>query len=584
MKLQKLQLCFSALAIASVILTPSYSYAKKKKRNTPPAQIVREIKLTTDCERSVLSMLAPDIALSATARELGLKFPMGEVKKKLQYLSGELPLAGNFKLEERASDEARAITRLLIQNYLKELGLEPEIEVFKDGANVFVEIEGSEFPDEVLEVGAHFDSAGLSVPGADDNGSGLSLTLQMVDYFLKAKPKRTLRFVFYDLEEVGAKGSAAHAKLLKNDPRLFLGAIVIDMIGYMPEEAKNFLAVAEIGEEPKEGDSSSSAKWRRSLHELAQAMYFQYGRYQGGRRLILSPERETAKPGTGDHGSYWDEKLPAIFIAAPYEGDYVNPENHGGNDTVENMHWDYFTEVSRFVVEAVAWISGATVGPLGFDPASDDKADPSVVIKSGADLIPGKPAEREPDLIKPSYSSSSSSASSDEGPEYDEILFELIEDYLDKHIGGSEEQNLVKLWEDRGTPVLVLNDRKDKGVLLFSNGGKWILRDTKWIKFILSELNDYHGVYATVGSIDPMYMGEQSRDDIRRAVKKNWPSGARLGGAPVREDGFTLYPDIKKSDYAGLPSKGDNFRDLHFELKEKAEKEKPSGDWGGWYD
>jgi hypothetical protein len=584
LKLKKLQLCFSFLVVASLFLSSSYSYAKKKKRPHPPAQIVREIKLTTDCEKSVLSMLAPDVALSTTARQLGLAFPMDEVKKILQYFTGELPLPGNFKLDERASDEARAITRLLIQSYIKELGLTPVIEKFKDGANVSVEIAGSEFPDEVLEVGAHFDSAGEHVPGADDNGSGLSLTLRMVDYFLKAKPKRTIRFVFYDLEESGADGSKAHVQLIKNDPRLFLGAIVIDMIGYMPEEAKNFLAVAEIGKEPKEGDNGADARWRRSLHELAQALFFQYGRFQQGRRLVLSPERDSAKPGTGDHGSYWDAKLPAIFIAAPYEGDYVNPENHSREDTIENMHWDYFTEVSRFLVEAVAWISGATVAPQTADPTVAGQADAKVLIEAAKDLIPPNAVEREPNLLTTSSSFSTSSSLGSESNskpfEYDDILFEEIQDITGSFVTNFERENLVKLWEDPGTSVLVMNDRKDKGVLLYSNGGQWILRGPKMAKFVLSELRSYYGLYATVGSIDPMFMGANSKDAMRAAVRKLWPNGARTGGKPVTQDGVTFYPEIRSTDFPGMPGKQDKtFREQHLNLKDNSAS---SRDWDGY--
>lgn len=541
MNLGKIQvyLCLPVLTLITALSVTAE--AKKRNKWRAPAEVVRNIRLTTECEKSVVSMLGEDIRLSSVARDSGNAFPMDSVKHKLQILTGETAaLKDGSKISERASSEGRKITRSLIFAFLKRLGLDPQIESFGDGANIYAEIQGSVYPDELLEIGAHFDSAGETVPGADDNGSGLALVLQLAEEFVKVNPKRTIRFVFYDLEEKGLLGSRAHARELKKDPRLFLGAIVVDMIGYLPKEAKNFLAVAEIGEEPTAGSNSSDARWRGSLHQLAQAMFFQYARYKDARRLQLSPERSTAKPGTGDHGSYWDAGLPAIFIAAPYEGDYVNPENHSKDDTIANMHWDYYTEVARFVVESAAWISGAQIGPEAADPALN-KPNEEILLSAGAALI-GPRVDREEELLV-----STSSWGDWEPSSPDKKVFDEIEDLLEHFLSSQDEIQMRRLWDAKGEPsVMIANGNLRSAVVMMPGRITWTIRNPKLIEFVASELKINGGLFVDTGSMDPIYMGGSAKDEIRRLVNREYPMGARPGRA-VKKSGYTLYTEVPDS-------------------------------------
>ena len=63
--------------------------------------------------------------------------------------------------------------------------------------NVIGEIEGTEFPDEIVLVGGHFDSWDVGC-GAHDNGAGCIQTLEVLDLIkrLDINPKRTVRCVF----------------------------------------------------------------------------------------------------------------------------------------------------------------------------------------------------------------------------------------------------------------------------------------------------------------------------------------------------------------------------------------------------
>jgi Zn-dependent M28 family amino/carboxypeptidase len=100
-----------------------------------------------------------------------------------------------------------------------------------EAQNVVAEIRGSEKPEEVVLLGAHLDSWELGT-GANDNGVNVALLVDVLRGIkeLGLKPRRTLRFVAFNAEELGMWGSAeyvrAHAKELSN-----IAAVVIFDVG-----------------------------------------------------------------------------------------------------------------------------------------------------------------------------------------------------------------------------------------------------------------------------------------------------------------------------------------------------------------
>jgi hypothetical protein len=96
-----------------------------------------------------------------------------------------------------------------------------------EARNVVAEIRGSEKPEEVVLLGAHLDSWDLGT-GANDNGVNVALVIDVLRGMreLGLRPKRTVRFVAFNAEELGMWGSAeyvrAHAKDLGN-----IAAVVI---------------------------------------------------------------------------------------------------------------------------------------------------------------------------------------------------------------------------------------------------------------------------------------------------------------------------------------------------------------------
>ena len=162
----------------------------------------------------------------------------------------------NPALRGRSGDEAVVAAHYLRRHFQK-IGLRPlfpDGEYFqfipgrKDengvpkvmGRNVGAWLPGSDpkLRDEFIMVTAHYDHlgarGGVVFPGADDNASGTAMMLEVAEKLaaLKVRPKRSIAFVGFDLEEKmiwGSRWFAAHPPWpLEEKLKLFITA---DMIG-----------------------------------------------------------------------------------------------------------------------------------------------------------------------------------------------------------------------------------------------------------------------------------------------------------------------------------------------------------------
>jgi len=78
-----------------------------------------------------------------------------------------------------------------------------------ESRNVVAEIRGTDYPDEIVTVGAHMDSVPYST-GVYDDASGCVVITELMRYFVANPSKRTVRFCYYGSEETGLYGSKAY--------------------------------------------------------------------------------------------------------------------------------------------------------------------------------------------------------------------------------------------------------------------------------------------------------------------------------------------------------------------------------------
>lgn len=165
----------------------------------------------------------------------------------------------------RSVDDA---THLDAMNYvtdkLTEYGYEPQKQSFEfdymdfsnettktvNGTNIVAVKPADLTPNgDILIIGAHYDGE-KGFPAANDNGSGLSVLLELARVLKNLPSDTEIRFVAFDAEETGLNGSKAYVKTLKDEQENIVGMINFDMLGaakakefgvYTAEDKTNYL-------------------------------------------------------------------------------------------------------------------------------------------------------------------------------------------------------------------------------------------------------------------------------------------------------------------------------------------------------
>ncbi len=101
--------------------------------------------------------------------------------------------------------------------------------------NVIGEIQGSEFPDEIITVGGHLDAWNTG-EGAHDDGAGCMQSIEVLRIFKKLgiQPKRTIRAVMFMDEEVAQSGGKAYFEEAKQKGEKHYFALESDRGAFMP--------------------------------------------------------------------------------------------------------------------------------------------------------------------------------------------------------------------------------------------------------------------------------------------------------------------------------------------------------------
>jgi len=117
--------------------------------------------------------------------------------------------------------------------------------------NVVATKVGTTFQDEFVVLGGHYDSTSpvhSLAPGAEDNGSGTSLVMEVARIAAERQFERSLQFVLFDSEEQGLNGSYNFVDVAVSTGRNIVAAIIADMVSWY----SSHYAVIIEGDEPWE--------------------------------------------------------------------------------------------------------------------------------------------------------------------------------------------------------------------------------------------------------------------------------------------------------------------------------------------
>lgn len=129
-----------------------------------------------------------------------------------------------------ATEDYNRIARMIDngQNVTVEVTLDAAITKADSAFNIVAEIPGTDLKDEIVMIGAHFDSWHAGT-GATDNGTGSAVCLEAMRIIQKLglKPRRTIRIGLWGGEEQGLLGSRAYvAKHFAEQEGDFLSAMM----------------------------------------------------------------------------------------------------------------------------------------------------------------------------------------------------------------------------------------------------------------------------------------------------------------------------------------------------------------------
>jgi len=218
----------------------------------------------------------------------------------------------------------------------------------KTCSNIEVQITGQTLPDQIIIIGAHYDSV-YGSPGANDNASAVAANLALARHFADKKTGKTLRFVFFVNEEppfyyTDQMGSTVYAKTCREKNENIIAMLSLETIGYYTDKPKtqkypppfslfypstgNFIAFV------------SNLSSRKLLHEVIDSF----------RKNCKFPSQGGAIPdfvpgiAWSDHTSFWKQNYPAIMLTDTALFRY--PYYHCPDDTPDKLCYDELAVVT----------------------------------------------------------------------------------------------------------------------------------------------------------------------------------------------------------------------------------------------
>jgi acetylornithine deacetylase/succinyl-diaminopimelate desuccinylase-like protein len=102
--------------------------------------------------------------------------------------------------------------------------------------NIIVPFPGNRYTENKFLITAHYDSKnwikGHACPGADDNGSGVALLLEIAKRLKKISHSITFELVFFSNEEFGRHGSKNFAKYYREKGEKIIAVLNVDSVAY----------------------------------------------------------------------------------------------------------------------------------------------------------------------------------------------------------------------------------------------------------------------------------------------------------------------------------------------------------------
>ena len=278
-----------------------------------------------------------------------------ELRRDIQQLAVDI---GERNVRNRPRQLAHAAD--YVETQFSEVGYETKRQEYEVSNvkchNLEAEVLGTTRPEEILIVGAHYDTV-VGTAGANDNTSGVAATLALARRFAHRKPDRTLRFVAFVNEEkpyahTEQMGSRVYARRCRERGEQVVGMLSLETIGYYDDAPGSQKYPPPLGLfYPSEGNFIGfigNLASRRLVRQVVAAF----------RQNEPFPSEGAALPelvpriGDSDHASFWHEGYPAVMVTDTANFRY--PYYHTPEDTIDKVDFDRLARVVRGLEKVVA--------------------------------------------------------------------------------------------------------------------------------------------------------------------------------------------------------------------------------------
>lgn len=211
-----------------------------------------------------------------------------------------------------------------------------------DSENIWAFIEGSEKPEEIVVVSAHYDHVGMKngeiYNGADDDGSGTVAIMEIAAAFQKAKdeghgPKRSILILHMTGEEHGLLGSRYYTQNPLFPLANTIADVNIDMIGRRdPFHENNNNYVYLIGSDYLSSDLYKVCEDVNKKNDFLTIDYKYNDKNDPNRYYYRS-----------DHYNFAKKGIPVVFL---YNGEHA--DYHKPTDKVSKIEFDALTTRAKY--------------------------------------------------------------------------------------------------------------------------------------------------------------------------------------------------------------------------------------------
>ena len=216
----------------------------------------------------------------------------------------------------------------LSKKEIKKVEFSSEAKLIKnyESQNVIGHIKGSEYPDSLLIICAHYDHLGgmgeIYFPGANDNAAGIAMLLELAKYYKENPHKYSVMFIAFGGEEAGLLGSKHFVENRTVDLKKVKFLMNVDLVGT-----------------GSEGITVVNGKIFKNYFEKLKSI--------NDEKQYLPKIKVRGKAANSDHYYFSEKGVPSFFIYAMGPP----PHYHDINDNGSDLGLEKFKEIQQLIID-----------------------------------------------------------------------------------------------------------------------------------------------------------------------------------------------------------------------------------------